>query len=414
MTVKAGDLLTVGGSVLIDRLQSAGPTVNQAQNRIYELGNYQSVDVTREIPDLTFPMESFDARAEMEAMLVGQASPLATYESLADGTEFDMSTCVALNALGAFKRGKRDAAPYDIAAGAIVPGLYVEQIQYRFGIQDNASQTVTLRGDSIHYNDASPYEQWAVGTNTAGQTIALGHSALPYNGDTLNGTRYAISVHIAETGERLFFQTDYTETVTGVSQAKTVSVVVTDPVPATQHVVVSYFSPTAANYPQASHAVASAVAPANIKGRDLELRVGGTDVTDRWSGVQATTIDWRVTLDRDEEFGNAYYVSQDFDVPDVTGTVDIKPRNIGDFITHIRQTSNVAAGEVIGPMSSAPLELELLLHSPVDGTILKTFYIPDAVFTLPGYSGRVQQKLAPTMNWASQGGQLYVYKGARP
>ena len=47
------------------------------------------------------------------------------------------------------------------------------------------------------------------------------------------------------------------------------------------------------------------------------------------------------------------------------------------------------------------------------GTVLKTHYVPDARFTIPGYEGRVQQKLTQTVNFESDAGVLETYKGVR-
>jgi hypothetical protein len=44
---------------------------------------------------------------------------------------------------------------------------------------------------------------------------------------------------------------------------------------------------------------------------------------------------------------------------------------------------------------------------------VKTLYIPDARFTVPGVQGRVQQKTEVTFNFSSDGGTLLVYSGNR-
>jgi hypothetical protein len=38
-------------------------------------------------------------------------------------------------------------------------------------------------------------------------------------------------------------------------------------------------------------------------------------------------------------------------------------------------------------------------------------YIPDARFTLPGYSGAANQKMNNTINWESDTGSMYIYRG---
>jgi predicted RecA/RadA family phage recombinase len=425
MAIKSGDLIQVGNQILVDRAQTAGPgTLNIPTETIYELGNYKSVAVVRGIPDLTYSLESFDASAELEAMLTGQATSnigdetgVATdYSSLADGTMFDMGAVLPLDVVSEFKRGRAATNPFDVQASVAIPYLNMESISYRFGLTDNASQTISLRGDSIFYAGASAYVEIAVGTGTAGQTVALSHAAIPYNGDSINGIKYALGVSL-KSGKRLFLGSDYTEAATGTAAdgSRTVTLTITAAVSVSDSIRVIYQSPVVATYPQPSHAVASAIRPAAIKGKDIEIRVGGVAITDRWSGVQSVTVEERLTLVQDLEFGNAQAVSQDFDIPAVTGTVDIKPRDPAELLGRMRQAAGIAsATEAIGPNTAVPVKLEILLHSPDTGAVLKTLYVPDAVMTMPAFSAQVNNKLTVSFPFTSNSGVLHVYKGARP
>lgn len=410
MSIKAGDLVHVGGGdVLVDRLQTGGPgSLNIPTERITELGNYKGLGVVRDIADLSFNFESLDASAEMEAMFVG--SDFATDGA---GTEYDITLARTLDVASQFKDGADAASPYDVVMSAAVPYLTLESLSYRFGTGQNAQQTATLRGDSLFYAAASAYMQEEVGTASAGQTIQLTNDPIVYEGDTVNGDRYALSVVIVETGERLAFGTDYTEAI-DTPAAGNLTITITDAVPVTNTIRVMYQSLTVASYPQVSHAAVSATRPAAIRGKDIEIRVGGVAVTDRWSSVQNVNVDWRVQLDRDEELGNQQVVSQDFELPDCTGSVEIRPRNALEMITRIKQIAGVTGDKVVGPLQVATLPMDIILHSPVDGQILKTIYVEDAEFTLPGFSGRVLQKMPITLDWTSVTGDLKVYKGARP
>ena len=411
MAVKGGDLIHVGNQVLLDRAQTAGPgQVNIPTETIYELGNYKSVGKVLDIPDLSFPLESFDASAELEAMLVGK-----NFATDAAGTEYDINLCLPVDIASQFKKGKTNASPFEVEVGVAVPFLTLEQLSYRFGVSENAQQSATLKGDSIFYTPGSVYVQEFTGSNTANQACALTNDAYPYEGDVVNGTRYALAV-TTKSGRRLRYGTDYTETATVVSGMGTdVTVTVIDPVAATDKIRISYSSDTVASYPQNSHAAASATRPAAIKGRNIRVYVDGTDVTDEWTGVQQFTCDWRVQLDRDLEFGNSEVVAQDYDVATVTGSIDLKPRNATDLYTKIAQIAGAATQlEVVGALQQAVLPLDIVLYSPEDGSVLKTLYIEDARFTLPGYSGRVQQKLTVSINFESDQGNLKIYKGARP
>lgn len=403
MAIKSGELLQVGNQVLIDRAQTGGPgQLNIPTEKIYELGNYESVATVRDVPDLTFDLESLDVSAEIECMLTGK-----TFAGMADGTLIKMANCLPLDVASQFKAGRTAANPYDVVASVAVPYLVAESISYRFGLRDNASQSVSLRGDAIFYATASAYVQTAAGTGAAGQAIAFNNAPLPYNGDRVAGTRYALGVTLVNSGKRLTVGADYTETATTVT--------ITAAVPTTETVRIVYQSSVVAVYPQASHAAATATRPAAIRGRDIEVRVGGAAITDRWSSIQSVSVEQRVTLEKDEEFGNPQAVSQDYDVPVVSGSIEIKPRDTLELLKRIRQIAGIAStAEIIGPSTSAVLPIQIRLHSPDTGAVLKTLEIPDARFTLPGFSGQANSKLSITLNFESDGGLLNVYKGAKP
>lgn len=409
MAIKGGDLIHVGNSVLIDRIQTGGPgQVNIPTEKIYELGNYQSVASVLDTPDLSFTLESLDASAEIESMLLG-----TDFGTDAAGTEYDIASCLPMDVLGQFKAGRTAASPFDVIGSVALPYLYLESLSYRFGIRDNASQSATLRGDSIFWNPGSSFVQTAVGTNTASQVVTLANDAYPYNGDDA-GVRYALSVEL-KSGRRLRFGVDYTETPTGAGAAKAVDVTILDAVPASDTIRIVYCSDTVANYPQNSHAVDSATRPAAIRGRNIDVYVGGVLLADLWTNVQSANVEWRVQLDRDEEFGNPQIVNQDFDVPTVNGSIEVKPQDPSEIMDKLIQITGVAsATEAIGVMQREALSLDIVLKSPTDGSVLKTLYVPDAKFTVPGYSGRVQQKMMLNFNFESDSGVLMVYKGARP
>lgn len=410
MAIKGGDLIMVGNSVVFDRVQSGGPgQLNLNVSKIYELGNYQSIGSVLDTPDLSFSLESFDASAEIEAVLTGR-----DYATDPAGTAYDISTAQPMDVLGQFKRGRSAVDKFDAPFSVAAPYLTLESLSYKFGVKDNASQTATLRGDSLFYNPGSGYSLEVDGTNAANQAVVLPEPAYPYNGDTTTGTRYALGVSL-RSGKRLRFGVDYTEAATGAGAAKNVTVTVLAPVATTDKIRVVYTSSTVAVYPQATSPAATAARPAALRGRDILAYVGGTAASDIWTGVQSVSVDYKVNLDKDEELGNAQVVSQDYDVPEVTGSIDIKPTDAGDLMSKLKKITGAAsATEALGALQRVPLPISVVLKSPVDGSTLKTLYIPDARFTMPGLSGRVQTKATVTLNFESDSGSLSVYRNARP
>jgi hypothetical protein len=407
MSIKGGDLLLVGGgTVLLDRIQSGGPgQININRTKIYEVGNYLSVGSVADIPDLSFTAESLDASTELECLLCG-----VDFTTIAAGHELQLSSAIPFDVISPFKPGVNATDKYSVIGSAAIPHLTLESMSYKYGLSDNASQTATLKGDGVFYNPGTSFVQEFTGTNVAGQQCTVTNLAVPYNGDTVAGTRYALSVSLS-TGERLTYGTDYTENITGAGTNKTLRVDVVAAVPVTSTIRVLYASDAAQSYPQVSHALESATRPAALRGRNIEVYVGGELLTDRWSSVQQVGVDYKVTLQKDEEFSNPNLVGQDFDVPEVSGSIDVKPRTYAELYTKVRAIAGVTTGEVVGPLTTDPLEVLIKLISPTDGTVLKQLRCLDARFNLPGFNARVQQKLAPTFAWTSDTGDFTVIHG---
>jgi hypothetical protein len=216
--------------------------------------------------------------------------------------------------------------------------------------------------------------------------------------------------YITSTGQyrRLFYGVDYTDTTTAMT--------LTTAAPVGSTIRVVYGSTAPANYPQTVHQDVS-VKPAAVRGKDIDVYIGDASATPtftRWTGVQNFEVTWRVNLDNDEEFGNYHYVSQDYDVPDVTGSITVRPRDAADLWDKIFQVGNITGTNIAGPNTSVGLPVELRINNPDTGARIKTLYIPDARFTPPPVQGRVGQKLEPQFSFQSDTGKLYVYAGARP
>lgn len=413
MAIKAGSILHVGNdTVVIDRIQTAGPgNLNIPTEKIYELGNYESVATIRDIPDLSFTMESFDTSTEVEALMLGV--PTTT-------NEYDLAKARAVDIASQFKAGKEAAAPFDVVNSVGVPYLTVESASYRFGLRDNARQTFGLRGDAIFYNPGSTYVDEVAGTDAAGQTIVTSHPAYAYS--DANGTRRVLAVVAGN--KRLTPGVDYTlsdGTVTAGAATTTVTLVAA--VPAAETIRVMFASPDTRTYNQSVHQDVT-VKPAAVRGKDIDVYVGtagspGYDPLDvagsqvnKWTSVQSVNVDWRVTLERDEEFGNYYAVAQDFDVPTVNGSIDLRPRDTAELFAKIRQITGISdPTAVVGPNTADPLSLDIVIKDGANGgATLKRLHVPDARFTVPGFTGRVQTKLDVSLAFESDAGSLLVYQ----
>lgn len=407
MAVKAGQILHVGnGTVLIDRIQTGGPgQLNIPNEQIFELGNYKSVARVYDTPDLQFSLESLDVSTEIEQLLCG-----VTSIDPVDG--LDLASCVPIDIASQLKGGLLAADPTLVVASIGLPYLYMESISYRFGLRDNATQQVSLRGDTIFYNAGPCYVEETAGTASAGQAVATAHPA--YEAATADARR-VLAVTVA--GQRLTFGPDYTETYGSVTAGAAVTTIhLVAAVPTTESIRIIYASPTPKVYAQSVHPDTT-VKPAAVRGRDIEIYVGGYDPDDipgsqvnKLPSVQSVTLDWKATLDRDEEFGNRFAVATDFEVPDVSGSVDIKPRDVAGLMTTLRKITGVTdVTQGIGPDTQALLTMDTVIKDPESGDVIKRLHVPDARFTLPGFQGRVQTKTTVTLPMTSDQGTLLVF-----
>lgn len=408
MAVKAGSIITVGhGTTLIERLQSGGPgTLNIPTSKTYELGNYEAVATVRDTPDLTFSLESFDVSTDTEALLC----------DVPTSTEvIDLATAKPLNVIQNFKPGKKLANPYIAAKGVALPYLTIESAEYRFGLRDNATESFSLRGDSIYYTAGPAYIDEFEGAGNPGQAVVTTHPAYPYTDS--NGQRRVLAVTVGT--KRLTEGPDFTLAEGAVAgDAAIVTVTLTDAVPVDQKIRVTYHSPDPVSYPQTVHTPAT-LKPAGVRGRDIDIYVGGYDPADpaasaanKWTGVQDVSISWRVTQEVENEFGNPNAVSRDFDVPTVSGSIGILPRDVEDLFKKVRQiTGTTSTTTAIGPDVAVPLPLDVIIKDAESGgATLKRFHIPDARFSVPGYNPRVEQNITLSLEWESDGGNLTIHR----
>lgn len=401
MAIKAGQILHDIHGFVIDRIQTAGVSnVNIPETKIYELGNFQTVATIRDIPDLSFSMDSLDVSCEIEAIMTGVDPTTITAHQ-----QFDFSNSIPVDINSPFKAGTNQ---YNIVKGISLPYLTLEKVDYKFGTKANATQTYTLRGDSIYYVPGTPYFQKY--TNIGTGAYAFSHTAIEYVESGISN--YALCVTLVNTTthlyKRLFLGTDYTNTSAGITLLNNTSADYNE-------VRVVYGSAVAATYAQSVHQGVS-VKPAAIRGKDIDVYVGTTDATPvftRWSGVQSVDITRSVTLQNDEEFGNKHYVSSDYDVADVSGSIGFKGTDPADLWNRLAEIANVATNKIIGPYTSVFLPVEVRISDPDSGAVLKTLYIPDARFKIPGVQGRVQQKTEVSLPFTSDGGNLIVVNGTR-
>jgi hypothetical protein len=435
VAIKAGQILHDINGFVIDRIQTGGPgALNIPEEKIYELGNKNSVATVRDIPDLSFDLESLDVSTEFESVLLAQ-TPIAAASIGTTGDEFDFNNSVPIDVISPFKSSN---AAYDIVRGLVVPCLSLERVTYRFGVRQNAVQQFMLKGDSIYYTPGVPHWEevnYAGGVNDDYDFTfpGAGGSPTPIDFVEQGNTYQALSVTLVNTAtggyKRLFFDdvagsgyenqaggfritADY-GSGTGEGQYNKVRFTYASDGGTGVSYTQDGNSPTANNALHKVHQGTS-VKPAAVRGKDIKVYVSDDVNTGTWTlfrGVQTVEMTRSVNLENDEELGNHHYVTQDYVTPDVTGSFSVKPIDTADLWAQIAQITGVDASQVIGPQTTTTVGVKAEILDPEDGNILKTIHVPDARFQVPGLSGRANQKLETTFNFTSDGGRISVYDG---
>ena len=415
-TIHGAQILTQAGVSVLDRVQSAGPgDVSISRDKIYELGNDKSIGTTTGVPEVSYSVESFDVSCEFECRLIGE-NP-ATFPTTPGTNEIDFKDALPIDMLSIFKTRKNSDT---VETGVISPYLALSSVSYSFGVGDNASQSFSLNGDTELLTPGQPYYAEIVNTGTGPYTI-------PRTADKYNDSGrdvYILSVMLKDSVTKAYKRVFFDQAgVTGYTNTST-----TFTLPAAEQatydtICITYSSSTKVNYDddgvgpngQTVHE-GLLVKPAAVQAKDLDVYIGTNDATPvftRMISVQNIQATWSVTMENGEELGNNRFTYTEYDVPDVSGSIGIKPISVADLADKFSRVTGVPAAEVIGPNSSVPVPLEMRVRHPDTGVVLKTIYIPDARFDIPGFTGQVNSRLENTLNFTSDTGEMFVYNGAR-
>ena len=425
MAIKGGQIIHAGnGATIIDRVQTGGPgQVNIPTEKIYELGNYKSVATIRDTPDLQFSLESFDVSSEVEALLAGayvgrsvsdavttaadatltsataaftsadvgrqvivtragvdRVDLVTTIVSVTNGTTVEMAVAADETTAGA----DLTISPNGIDLATAVPVDIASQ--FKAGLQRGRPDAGTDVGrPAVPLHGVDRPTGSACATTPPSRLAARRHDllqprrhlrasrsrlrALPADGRTAQpayqaaecrrpahpcGRRRHQAAHL-RCGLHRDLRHDHRR-----RRGHHGHLTATDR-PGPDHPASS--TPARPRYlTQAVHPDTT-VKPAAVKGRDIEIYIGGYDPDDI-PGSRATSsprsravnVEWRVQLDKDEEFGNHYAVAYDFDVPAVTGSVDIKPRDLptARHAPH-RSPATPTPRKTVGPDTAVPL-----------------------------------------------------------
>lgn len=417
MSVHAGTILHVGGNNVIDRIQSAGlGDVRITNDVIREVGNPAVVDKVPGDPSFTFTIEALDVSTEIEAFITGHIAASTASAGIAaadpDGTEYKWGDCEFVNVTSPWKDPATGSAGV-VTAGHLVPGYYPTRISYRFGVTDNATQTVELAGGSFYYADGAPVEQFETG-DASTVAFATDSAAIPYRRGGAEGTTFKSIFGVIVDGVLQTEGVDYTQSPTNTAAPGVATVTFTEAPANGADIRFTYFTTAAVSFPEAVHA-ATVVKPGAVRGRNICVYVWVDGTRTKIGGVQGFELEATVDGDFEREFCNEEIVGYTINGRDTTGTVTVRSKDADAFFVLLEQLTGVDRAEVHGWLHQNAVPLEVEIQNPRNpGAILKTLYVEDAIFQVPGTPARVNAPTDFAMRFESRSGLYSAFKGARP
>lgn len=415
MSVHAGQILHIGGLNLLDRIQSAGlGTVKVPVDTVREVGNPLVVDKVPTEPEFTFSLQSYDVTAELEAFLTGKVGTAITGgagpgASDPDGTEYKWSKGQFVNILSPWKASL--ASGGSIAAGHLIPSFFPTKLSYRFGVKQAAEQTVDLVGGAFYYAEGTPIEDFHTGngSTTAYPTV---EPAIPYRIGGSGGSSFTAALGVIVDGVQAVYGVDYTDDAVDASTGTRTITFTTAPRSGAD-IRIAYFSATPHAYPDTDHADLS-VKPAEVRGRHICVYLGSGGSRQRLGAVQTVQVDASTEYQLERELCNTESVGITINGYDCTGNLVARSKDRAQFFQVLSKVTGVdVANEVVGWLNVNAVPMTVQILNPKNpGQVLKTIYIPDAIFSIPGTPAKVNTPTDFQFDFESQNGDFSVFKGS--
>lgn len=417
--IPAGHIITVGGLNVIDRLQDSGlqnPKV--PTETVRETGNDLVVSKILTEADFTFQMTSWDVNCDMMAMLNGKTGGAGAAEgpSAADaaGTIYHWENCQFINLAAPWARDTGTEGG-DIASGVVVPAYYPTALAYKFGVTANAEQTVTLNGGSYYMAEAFPIEE-LVKPIAAATIVETKEEARVYRVGGGTSTIYRHVYGVLVNGVLQQEGVDYVEEGGALPDeaSKKVKLKFAKAFAGTETVKFIYFSDKAHALPQAVHA-STVTTPAAVRGRNIEVRLGEKGSTVILRGVQDFALNASHTGSVQREMGSADVIGYNETGIDCNGTITLGPKEEAALYATLNQITGIDRDEVYGYLNEFPIPLTVVIRDPKNpANVLKSIYVEDAIFQIPGTAAKVNTVTNLPLTWESVTGTFSEVKGQLP
>lgn len=416
-----GSILTVGGKTVLNRLQNVGlqdPKV--PVQTVYETGNDLAVGKILTEADFRFQMTSWDVSCDLMALLCGE-----TAEALGDqisggddvGQVYAWENVGPINVTSPWKSDTGTEGG-NIDSGVIIPSLYPTALSYNFGVTSNAEQQATLATGSYFMSQATPLEEYALGTGAV-TAFQSANDARVYRVGGAGSTTYVHVFGVFVNGVQQIPGIDYTESgganpeAVGGDTKVTINFAIAPPDGAI--VKYCYFSDTAAAIPQADN-LGTGIVPAAVRGRDIKILIGDpSDDPFTLYGIQQYQQQSMIQGSLQRQMGSQDPIGFTNTGIDTSGTITLEPSSQDKLYQFLASVLGVDQSEVYGYINQYTFPMTTVIGDPANPSeIIKSIYVPDAFFQAPGETARVQTVTQFPISWESMTGSFQEIKGALP
>lgn len=422
MSILAGSIIHAAGRTVINRIQSAGlGSVNIPIDTIHETGNAFIVDKIVQEPEFTFTMESYDVSVDLEALIHGEVSPGgASAEAVGvtdgEGKSYDWSNVQPINIISPWKNPTTASAGI-VEAGHLLPAYFPKKITYKFGVTADATQTVELDGGAFYYGAFAPVEDFYTADGTTKDFVTT-HDAIHQRIGGVEGTTFRSVFGVLVNGTQMVEGEDYTVTGGGAAAAKEDATIKFKLAPeAGATIRVAYFTTTQQAYPQPVHA-STIVIPAAVRGRNIVVSIAAAGSTEwkRLPRAQEVKLEGTYDAPIERELGDEDPVGRTINSFDTNGDMVVRAEDRVSFFELLKEFTGLdTTQEIVGFINQHAIQLKIEIQNPRNpGEVLKTLYVSDAIFDIPGTPARANTPTDFTITYKSQSGDHTVYHGEKP
>jgi len=381
-------------SFLASRIQRVNATADQAVTTIDELGNPLHAGTSKDVPNITVTFQAMDVGVKVIGTLAGvSVSGWITGSGLNVTTSLDRS-------VDAIIRVRNENVAQYVKAGHIRRAI-IQSFTFNYTVDGDSTEEYTAVGSTKRWFTNDVIVDRLIGDGTASLTTSEAFQQLK-NGES------AITVMV---GGVYYEETASAPTEAGTYRltGTTVSFFATDEPAVGEIVMVVYQSQTTGD---AWTDISDSDIPAAIRGKDVIPNISTSDQ----ERVQAVSINVNFNPQPIREMGNRQVVGYINQVPEVTGTITVLDTDTA-LIALLSGSSTSDTEIPLGQCAASGVPLEIKLQDPADCSdpfaVLKTVYLPSVSMTSEGFTSNVNDNAQQTIDYRSDDGAVWIYKGAK-